>query len=196
MSTPLNTPTESHRSQGIEWLYSHFQTSLNYIRDDETKAEVNDWLSRVDQLPATNVLDHIERHLSDVRKIDDDKPGQYAMYREAQDGEAEFPESCADCEHYGVACPIFTGLTERDRRERLQRSLEDASETRIKTEYRRLAEDTGCHQITDAIANYEDRYKTLLCEGRELYAQTDIDVGRTDEQAEGARLASQAEGEP
>jgi len=190
------TDTESKRSQGLDRLYDQLSKVVDYVRDPELQRDINDWLKQVEQLPEADALDYIERRLSELRQRDggedDHAVGQYDMYRSGDDGEAEFPEDCEGCDHYGVACPIFTWNVERDRRERLKRDLEDASPTRIKTEYRQLAQDNGCHVLPQFIAEYDDQYADLLREGRDLYQRKNVHIGKTSEAGEVGQALEQS----
>lgn len=187
--------TRSRRSQGLDWVHDRLTNSLDYIPDDELQLEVNDWLSEVEQLPETDVLDYIEAQLSQLRQRDgDDEVGQFDMYRSGDDGEKEFPKSCQNCPHYPIACPVFTRNVERDRRERMQADLADADPTQVKNEYRQFAEDNDCFQIPRIIKEYDNQQAELLVEGRDLWARTNVNVGSTDEKTEAKRVADEATG--
>jgi len=189
---------ESRQSKGLDWLYDDLYRSLRYVEDDALARRINDWLMQVEQLPETDPLNYIERRLSQLRQRDsadgdgDRAVGQYDMYRSGDDGEAEFPDACEGCPHHGVACPVFTSNVERDRRERMQRDLDNASPTRVKNAYRQFAEDNDCHRIPAFIEAYDGQHADLLKDGRTLYIKKQVETGRIDEASEAARIADDA----
>ncbi len=195
MTGSLPHDTQSKRAQGLDRLYDQLSKAVDYVRNPDLQADINDWLKQVEQLPEADALDYIERRLSLLRqRTSDDETtvGQFDMYRSGDDGDAEFPADCEGCDHYGVACPIFTKNVERDRRERLKRDLEDASPTRVKTEFRQLAQDNGCHVLPDIIEDYDTQYADLLRKGRDLYQRKNVHVGKTTEAGEVGQALDEA----
>lgn len=203
------TATQSGHEDSIDHLKEEFRLAVGYLSSDpELQRDVTTWLQRADQLPATTLLEYIERELSDLRRRDDPTDGdgdtaaesvaQYDMRRSGEDGAEEFPDACKGCPHYGTRCPVFSSPTEADRRNQFQRTLVDASSARVKQRYRTFATENECHRIPAFIRDYETRFEDLTDDGWELLKRVNksVNVGFTDEQADGARTVANADSKP
>lgn len=159
--------------KSIDRIAEHFHDWVYYIDDEELKADVVEWLETVDSLHATDLLDHIETSLSQLRRHDDEGvTTEYQMRRPYDsgqtDGHKHFPDSCQGCPHEGVCCPVFHNPEEKKARERMQKELDGAGHVRTKQEYDRFASANNCHQILTFIDEFAE-YEQLLGEGWKLY---------------------------
>jgi len=163
MSTRVSDKIEQARQRGkrVDRIYNRLDTVYMLVQDRALEAEIEDWMERADDAPASSLLDHVESTLS---RFDT----QHAMYRRTADGSGHFPDACKGCEHYGVACPLFTERGERLERERLQNDLATASEDEVKQQLRQLAGRVGCQVIVETVEEWEASYETLVSDGREL----------------------------
>lgn len=179
------------RVDSLHRLRSKLHIREPYIENEELRRAIMTWLQEVDKFSSGDLLDHIESHLSSIRRreVETDEEHtrveQYPMRRPHDSGmtdrERHFPDSCKGCPHYGTRCPVFTDPTVQRQRERLQNELRDAGHTQTLQEYDRFAEDHQCHQIVAAIQEFEE-IGELLDVGWELYMEVEqlVDVGPVD----------------
>lgn len=80
-------------------------------------------------------------------------------------GAEAFPEECADCRHYGNACPWFTRKIRRSRERRLA-SAETRGERREVWED--LAVETGCKRVPEKLEEWEEQQKPEVERGERL----------------------------
>lgn len=193
------TNEQQHRPGSLTWLSAELSAEAPFIDDASLRQRVFDWLREVAELPGGDMLDVVDHHLTQLRQQPGDEPGlgEFAMRRVDGDGEANFPDSCAGCEHYGTRCPVFIDPLEQDRREQVQAEYADADAAAKRRAYRRYAETVGCHQITGVLAEHTETYQRLQREGLDLLEQIQDAKGFTSDSGESNRqAASPTEGGP
>ncbi len=194
----MSDTQQQHRPDTISWLSEELRIRVTYISDFGLQQEVVSWLRDAATAPSRDVMDHVETHLSAVRlnDDDDDHPSQHPMRRLEADGEADFPNACHGCPHFGTRCPVFIDPDERRRRHQLQDELANASTSRVQQAYRRYAEQNDCHQITAALTEWSDGHEQTLIDGLDLYDRVlqETDVGQIDEQAEAQQVVEETTG--
>ena len=189
------TPDQrQYRPDNLSWLSAELRDEVRFVDDRDLKGRIYEWLREVAQLPGGDVLDIVDHHLTTIRRIDDDseKLSEYPMRRIEGDGEGDFPDSCAGCDHYGTRCPVFVDPVERRRREQLQADLEGADTSEKRRRYRRYGENVGCHQIAQALADHVEAYEELQIRGLDLIEESDVNIGFTGEADELARAEAEA----
>lgn len=186
-----------YRPDSLAWLSGELREEVRFVDDAELRSEIYEWLREVAELPGGDVLEIVDHHLTTIRQRDDDSDGmgEFEMRRVDGAGEAEFPDSCEGCDHYGTRCPVFIDPVEREHREQLQDEHANADAAQKRRAYRRYAESVGCHQITTAIADHADDHESLQQRGLDLIEATDVEIGFTGEADEAARLEAEAEQE-
>lgn len=149
----------------IDRIYEHLDDVVALIPDADLQDRVLDWMDRADEAPAGSLLTAVESKLAEFET-------EYEMYAVEMDGEANFPDECSDCEHYGIECPVLTRPREKTERKRLRDELEGASEDKTKRELRRFAGRNKCIVIINQIDDWEEDFEGLLEEGRNLRRET------------------------
>lgn len=146
----------------IDRLYDSLDDRVDLLtQEPDLQDRILDWQDRADEAPSASLLDHVESKLTTFET-------QYEMRRVGLDGTDEFPDACEDCQHYGVACPLFTDRAELIERRRLQEELVGETEEAVKQEFRKLAGRVGCVVIVEVIDEWAETYSSLLQEGRDL----------------------------
>jgi hypothetical protein len=179
----------------FDWLTEELSAEAPLIKDEQLRTRVFEWLREVAKLPGGDMLDIVDQQLTEIRqKPDDDQGlGEFAMRRVEGDGEANFPDSCKGCEHYGTRCPVFVDPLEQQRRDQLQTEYADANTSEKRRAYRRYGETVGCHQITGALADYTETYQELRTEGLNLLEEVQQQKGFA---VESEQPDTEAEGGP
>jgi hypothetical protein len=162
-----HTPTDGaqQRRKRIDRIHEHLDDVVGIVTGPELQDEILDWMDAVEELPASSVLSRVEHRLAEIET-------EYPMHAVDVDGESYFPDDCADCEHYGVSCPVLTKPEEETERERLRSDLADAPEETVKREMRRYAGRVGCDVILSVINDWEDDSERLLQKGLDLRRRT------------------------
>jgi hypothetical protein len=172
------------RMQRVDRIYQTLDDRVMLVEDPDLQDEILDWQDRADEMPAASLLDHVESVLSQMETTNE-------MYREGLDGEENFPDRCEGCEHYGVACPLFSFESEKLEREQLQDELVGASEDEVKARLRKLAGRVGCHVIVEEIEAWTEDHAELLQEGRDLRRKTVHILRPADADERGAERAAE-----
>jgi hypothetical protein len=133
-----------------------------YVDDKDLRKEIQEWLNESHKrVEADSVAEFVSARLTSLLSDHD-------MFHsaEANSPGAAFPEACADCRHYGSACPVLVGPTEPDFRERkLAEATTEAEERQV---FERQATDTGCIRIPEFLDQWDDEYADFVHEGDEL----------------------------
>jgi hypothetical protein len=188
------TQQQPPRFGSIAWLQEELAAEVRFVDDPSLTRRIYQWLRDARELPGGDMVSIVDHHLTQLRRIDDDGEtgmAEYPMRRLDGDGNGDFPDACKGCEHYGTRCPVFIDPVERQRREELEREYADATMAQTKRAYRRYAESIGCHQITQALADRAEEYDDLWNRGMDLYEESDVEIGHTDESDEAARIEAQ-----
>lgn len=188
------TQQQPPRFGSIHWLQEELAAEVRFVDDPDLTKRIYQWLRDARDLPGGDMVSIVDHHLTTLRRIDDDGAAgmaEYPMRRTDADGSDDFPDACKGCDHYGTRCPVFVDPVERQRREEIEREYADADMSQTKRAYRRFAESIGCHQITQALADRAEEYDDLWNEGMDLYEESDVEIGHTDESDEAARIEAQ-----
>lgn len=190
------TRHETHNQQSfgsIDWLQEELAIEVRFIDDRDLSERIHDWLEKTNELPANDIIGIVDEHLSNVRQDPDgDGLAEFAMRRLDGDGRENFPDSCKGCDHYGTRCPVFVDPVEKRRRQMLEAEHNDSDMATTRRAARRYGESVGCHQITGAISQHFEQYQHLRKEGLQLYRESDVTIGHTDEADEVARAEAEA----
>lgn len=190
---PTHHQKQPPRFGTIAWLTEELAAEVRFVDDSDLTDRIYEWLRDAHELPGGDMVSIVDHHLTELRRMDGDDEeasgmAEYPMRRLDDDGSNDFPDACKGCEHYGTRCPVFVDPVEKKRREQLEREHADRTMSQTKRAYRRYAESIGCHQITQALADRADEYEELWQRGMDLYEESDIEIGHTDESDEAARI--------
>ncbi|QLD84802.1 hypothetical protein HWV23_03425 [Natronomonas halophila] len=192
---PQTQHQQPSRFGSITWLQEELAAEVRFVDDPDLTKRIYQWLRDAHDLPGGDMVSIVDHHLTQLRRIDSDDEdagmAEYPMRRVDGDGTGDFPDSCKGCEHYRTRCPVFIDPVERRRREALESEYADADMSQTKRAYRRYAESIGCHQITQALADRAEEYNALWERGMDLYEESDVEIGHTDESDEAARIEAQ-----
>lgn len=184
-SKPAQRVRQAQRKRRrIDRLYDSLDDRVDLLTEEpDLQDAILDWQDDADEAPSASLLDHIEATLTTFET-------QYEMRRIDLDGTDEFPDDCEECEHYGVACPLFHNRAERIERDRLQEALVGASEEEVKQAYRQLAGRVGCQVIVVEIEDWVEKYSSLLDRGRDLRRQSNHVLRPQDDREAAAEVAA------
>jgi hypothetical protein len=180
---------DSKPNQGEEslyWLRDSLRDTLPYIDDVDLKTRVIEWLKASHEIPAGQLDEHIEAQLAALE-------AEYKMYNHdgVDDGIEAFPDACEGCPHYGGGCPVVTQSTPQQKLKQIAEETETQAD--FAREIRNLARQYECHRIPEWLAEWNDRYKTQIAEGWELFEATNITIGTQDSDAPEPRVDLRAD---
>ena len=146
----------------LEAIRTDLRRKREYLNDPELRERVHDWIAEsYERLDVETVSEFMSSKLSGML-------AEYDMYNSSAvdaGGEA-FPDSCADCEHYGTACPVLVGPVEPEFRERKLAEVDtEADQRRI---YEQQAVDTGCVRIPAFLGEWDSEHAAFIRRGEEL----------------------------
>jgi hypothetical protein len=141
-----------------------------YIDDPELREEVSTWISQShERSDADTAQEYVERKLNELL-------AEYPMYHDPAltRGEDGFPDACADCRHYGSACPVLTDNVETEWRERALDQAETEAEAR--RVYQQQALDVSCKQIPAFLSEWDNEHADLVHRGEELLDRVEAEI--------------------
>lgn len=134
-----------------------------YLDDHpDLKDRVNAWISSsLAVTDADTAREYVEKQLEQYLI-------EYPMYHSpgVDRGEDAFPDECADCQHYGSACPVLQDDVEKRWRERKLAEAETDEEAR--QVYQQQAIDTGCKRIPEHLERWDTEIADLVRDGEKL----------------------------
>ena len=182
-SNQTNTESDStnHGEESLEWLRGELHDRVDYIEDPELKQRTIAWIQASFNIPAGDIYQHIETRIADIE-------AEYKMYAHdgVEEGADAFPDQCEGCPHYGGGCPMITQSIPQDK---LSQIADDAeTQAKFKRGIRKLARRYECHRIPEWVAEWNNRYKSIIGDGWALYAATeDLDIDDSKMGANGAQ---------
>jgi hypothetical protein len=167
----------------LEQIRRDLRTKREYVDDGELRAEIHAWLDEShERTDADTVAEFVSSRLTGML-------AEHDMFHSStvdSPGEA-FPDACADCRHYGSACPVLVGPVEPEWRDR--KLAEAESEADQRQIFQQQAVDTGCIRIPEFLDEWDEEHaefvhrgETLLHKAEENYLDpdelddTDVDV--------------------
>lgn len=150
------------RIRKLDRIYEQLDDVVPLLVDySDVQDLIHHWMYRVDQLPATSLLDAVQQTLTEYQT-------EYEMYRVGRDGRENFPDECADCTHYPDACPLLTYRHYQQELKKLTDELVGEPQEEVRHRLERLAGDVGCIVIPRVIGEWDDTASDLLAEGLQL----------------------------
>lgn len=154
----------------LEQIRRKLRDYREYVDDPQLRKEIQAWLDEShERVDADTVGEFVSARLTSLL-------AQHDMFHSSEvdsAGEA-FPSECADCRHYGSACPVLVGPTEPDFRER--KLAEATSETEERQVFERQSVDTGCVRIPEFLDEWDDEYADFVHDGDRLLHRAEESV--------------------
>lgn len=154
------------RESAIHDLRKRLYRNYNYLDDEDSELyrEVSEWLRASTTLSSGSVRSAVKSRLRELKR-----GNKMRWHRDADEPGDAFPDECADCEHYGVACPVVKRWSVKKEIERIFDTAEDDQE--VVEKLTDIAIDVGCHVVLEELERWEQDHKTFLERGYELDAK-------------------------
>jgi len=144
-----------------------------YIEEPELRAAVNGWIEEShNKDDADTAQEYVESKLNELLASN-------PMYHDPQlaRGEDGFPDACADCRHYGSACPVLRDNVETKWRDRMLDQAE--TESAARRIYQRQAIDTGCSRIPAFLREWDNQHAEFIRRGQRLLSRVEDQIHET-----------------
>lgn len=141
-----------------------------YLEDPELRERVSEWIDKShDEADADTARQYLETELNSILATN-------AMYHtpDLNRGEDGFPDRCADCRHYGSACPVLLDDTEVRWRERELEQAETEQEAR--RIYQQQAIDVSCQLIPDLLETWDNQHADFIREGQQILSSVEDEI--------------------
>jgi hypothetical protein len=154
----------------LQRIRTDLREKREHVDDAELRTEVQEWIATShDLVDADSVAEFVSSRLTEML-------AKYTMYNSSgvDSGTEAFPNACADCPHYGSACPVLVGPVEPEFRERKLADAETEAEQR--QVFERQAVDTGCVRIPEFLEEWDNEYAAFVHRGEDLLHRAEEDI--------------------
>jgi len=153
--------------------------------DPDLREEIGEWIQDShDKGDADTAEEFVERELNQL--LAENEMYDAPSLSRGADG---FPDRCADCRHYGAACPVLKDQREVRWRERKLDQAETEREAR--QVYQQQAIDVECDVIPQLLSEWDNQHAEFIARGQELLARLeDAIMGLGDDTDDREQLAS------